>query len=53
MKLLHELRKQITALLQDKEQNASSLTILFKRRKDYRKRLTKLTNKRHEVRNEQ
>lgn len=52
MKLLHQLRVQIIQLLQDKEKNQSSLTVLFKRRKDYRKRLTKLTNKRHEIKSQ-
>ena len=52
MKLLHKLRLEMTPLLQDKEKNKSTLAVLFKRRKDYRKRLTKLTDKKHKMRNE-
>ena len=49
MKLLAKLRKDINALLVDKAKNHPVLEILFKRRKNYRKRLTKLTRKRHVV----
>lgn len=52
MKLLAQLRKQINALRANKSQNNSACVALFKRRKDYRKRLTKLTSKRHVVRQE-
>ena len=52
MKLLAKLRKQINALLVDKTKNHSDCVMLLKRRNDYRKRLTKLTRKRHIVRRE-
>lgn len=52
MKLLAKLRKQINALLERKDANKTELEELFKRRKDYRKRLTKLTNKKHLIREE-
>lgn len=48
MKLLAKLRKQIDELLETGKKS-TLLDELFKRRKDYRKRLTKLTNKRHEI----
>ncbi len=52
MKLLAKLRKQINALRVDKTKNHSDCVMLLKRRNDYRKRLTKLTRKRHIVRRE-
>ena len=50
MRLLAKLRKQINALLIDKGKNRSVLDTLFKRRKGYRRRLTKLTVKRRTIR---
>ena len=52
MRLLAKLRKQINALLIDKGKNRSVLDALFKRRKGYRRRLTKLTFKRRVIRQE-
>ena len=52
MRLLAKLRKQINALLIDKGKNRSVLDTLFKRRKGYRRRLTKLTFKRRVIRQE-
>lgn len=52
MKLLAGLRKDINYLLQDVEQHETLLNNLFSRRKDYRKRLAKLTDKLHRARNE-
>ena len=46
MNLLRKLRIEIVALLQDKNCDRRILDELFRRRKDYRNRLTKLTNKR-------
>lgn len=48
MRLLAKLRKEINAL-REGGQRSNQLDELFKRRKDYRKRLTKLTNKRHDI----
>lgn len=45
MNLLRKLRIEIIALLQDKNCDRRILDELFKRRKDYRNRLTKLTKK--------
>lgn len=50
MNLLAKLRVEITFHLQDR--NKDMLDELFKWRKNYRKRLTKLTNKRRKVREE-
>ena len=52
MKLLGKLRKDINSLLVDRGRNHLALDSLFKRRKCYRKRLTKLTNKRRTIRRE-
>ena len=46
MNLLRKLRIEIIALLQDRDADKERLDELYRRRKDYRKRLTKLTNKR-------
>jgi hypothetical protein len=46
MNLLRKLRIEIVALLQDRNADKERLDELFRRRKDYRNRLTKLTNKR-------
>ena len=46
MNLLRKLRIEIIALLQDRDADKNRLDELYKRRKDYRNRLTKLTNKR-------
>lgn len=45
MNLLRKLRIEIIALLQDKNCDRRILDELFRRRKDYRNRLTKLTKK--------
>ena len=50
MNLLRKLRIEIIALLQDRDADKERLDELYQRRKDYRKRLTKLTNKRKETR---
>lgn len=50
MKLLRQLRIEIRELLDDRLSDRGKLDELFRRRKDYRKRLTKLTNKRQELR---
>lgn len=52
MRLLAKLRKDINSLLRDKGKNHSALDALFKMRKRYRNRLTKLTFKRLIVRSE-
>ena len=52
MRLLAKMRKQINTLLIDKGKNRSVLDTLFKRRKGYRRRLTKLTFKRRVIRQE-
>ena len=49
MLLLSQLKKSIMTLTDDKDKNENTLAVLFKRRKDYRKRLTKLTNKKHKL----
>ena len=46
MNLLRKLRIEIVAILQDRNADKERLDELFRRRKDYRNRLTKLTNKR-------
>ena len=48
MNLLRKLRIEIVALLQDRDADKNVLDELFRRRKDYRNRLTKLTNKRRQ-----
>ena len=51
MKLLRQLRIEIREMLADNRlSDRGKLDELFRRRKDYRKRLTKLTNKRQELR---
>ena len=45
MNLLRKLRIEIIALLQDSDADKDRLDELYKRRKDYRNRLTKLTKK--------
>ena len=51
MKLLRQLRIEIREMLADnKLGDRGKLDELFRRRSDYRKRLTKLTNKRQELR---
>ena len=50
MKLLRQLRIEIREMLDDNRlSDRGRLDELFRRRKDYRKRLTKLTNKRQEL----
>lgn len=49
MNLLHKLRIEIISLLQDRDADKTRLDELFRRRKEYRKRLTKLTNKRRKT----
>lgn len=50
MKLLRQLRIEIREILDDRLSDRGKLDELFRRRTDYRKRLTKLTNKRQELR---
>lgn len=50
MRLLRQLRIEIRELLDDRLSDRGKLDELFRRRSDYRKRLTKLTNKRQELR---
>lgn len=50
MKLLRQLRIEIRELLDHRLSDRGKLDELFRRRSDYRKRLTKLTNKRQELR---
>ncbi|MBQ1573016.1 MAG: hypothetical protein IIZ78_29520 [Clostridiales bacterium] len=51
MKLLRRLRIEIREMLADNRlSDRGKLDELFRRRTDYRKRLTKLTNKRQELR---
>ena len=52
MNLLRKLRIEIIALLQERGADKNRLDELYQRRKDYRKRLTKLTNKRRYIRSQ-